>query len=307
MKISLIIPVFNAASTLPILVETLEKVLEVTPEYEIVLINDCSPDDNSSDVCLRLALANVRIKFIDLACNFGEHNAVMAGLNACTGDVAVILDDDFQNPPEEIFKLVDGILGGYDVVFARYEKKEHGHWRNLGSRFNNLVATTLLKKPGDLYLSSFKAINRFVIDEVTRYKGPYPYLDGLILRVTRRYTTVIVEHDPRRAGKSGYTLVKLISLWLRLFTSFSIIPLRLAMVTGFIFAGAGLLAVLLFIAQKLSNPATPAGWTSIMVVLLISSGIQMILIGLVGEYLGRVFLNLNGKPQFVVRRRINCD
>ncbi|WP_457619047.1 glycosyltransferase family 2 protein [Lutibacter sp.] len=303
-KLSVIIPVYNGAKTIEALVENLENELASKFNLELVLVNDGSPSDNSATVCETLTHNKEWIKFIDLSGNFGEHNAVMAGLNYCTGDMAVIIDDDFQNPPSEIIKLVEELNQGYDVVYSYYQKKQHSFLRNLGSKFNDLIANTLIQKPKKLYLSSFKAINRFVINEIIKYKGPYPYIDGLILRFTRNYSTVLVKHNAREEGKSGYTIHKLISLWLNMFTNFSILPLRIATILGFVVAILGLLAAIVFILQKLQNPALPAGWTSIIVTLLMISGVQLFTIGMLGEYLGRLFLKDNGNPQFVVRRII---
>lgn len=185
LKLSIIIPVYNGATTIEELVKQLFDSLAGTYELEVVLVNDCSPDDNSADVCRDLTANRKDLVFLDLARNFGEHNAVMAGLNHCSGDAAVIMDDDFQNPPSDVIKLVDELAKGYDVVYSAYTKKEHHFFRNIGSRFNGWVASMLIGKPRELYLSSHKAINRFLIDEVVKYQGPYPYIDGLIFRITR--------------------------------------------------------------------------------------------------------------------------
>jgi undecaprenyl-phosphate 4-deoxy-4-formamido-L-arabinose transferase len=229
----------------------------------------------------------------------------MAGFNYCTGDAAVVIDDDFQNPPAEIGRLAEKLSEGYDVVFSCYAKKEHGILRNLGSRFNNLVASAMIHKPLGLYLSSFKAVNRFLIDELVKYRGPYPYIDGLILRISRNFATVQVRHNPRVEGRSGYTLGKLVSLWLNMFTNFSIVPLRAAMLLGFLFSAAGFVAAVMFIVEKIRHPQIQAGWASLMTALLIVSGVQLFAIGMVGEYLGRLFLKDAGNPQYVVRRAIN--
>lgn len=213
----------------------------------------------------------------------------MAGLNYCTGDCAVIMDDDFQNPPKEVIRLVDGLREGYDVAFSYYEKKQHHVIRNLGSHFNNLVASALIGKPKDLYLSSFKAISRFVIDEIKKYSGPYPYIDGLILRATRRYTTVQVHHDKRIEGRSGYTFRKLVSLWLNMFTNFSIMPLRIATIVGFFFALISAAVAIVFAIEKLRNPDLPVGWASLIVSVFLIGSVQMFAIGMIGEYVGRLF------------------
>lgn len=221
-RLSVVVPVYNGARTVGPLVERLHEHLASRYELEVVLVNDGSPDDDSADVCRGLALRLPWVRFVDLARNFGEHNAVMAGLNHCSGDAAVIMDDDFQNPPAEVVKLVERLDEGYDVVFSRYEEKKHHPLRNLGSRFNDAVANLVLDKHSDLYLSSFKALNRFLIDEIIRYPGPYPYVDGLILRTTRHYATQTVEHVERQHGRSGYTARKLVRLWLAMFTNFSV-------------------------------------------------------------------------------------
>jgi undecaprenyl-phosphate 4-deoxy-4-formamido-L-arabinose transferase len=202
---------------------------------------------------------------------------------------------------------LEEIANGNDVVFSKYIEKKHHFLRNLGSSFNNLFASILLSKPRDLYLSSFKAINRFVIDELVKYKGPYPYIDGLILRVTQKYVSVTVGHESRTTGKSGYTLNKLISLWLNMFTNFSIIPLRLAVGLGFIFSVIGVLLAFVFIIEKINNPDVPIGWTSLAVSIFLLGSLQLFAIGMIGEYLGRMFLSAGGKPQFVVRSLINCS
>jgi undecaprenyl-phosphate 4-deoxy-4-formamido-L-arabinose transferase len=245
------------------------------------------------------------VKFVNLSRNFGEHNAVMAGLNHCSGDYAVIVDDDFQNPPEEVGKLISEIRRGYDVVFSYYDRKRH-HWlRNLGSRINNAVASVLLGKPYDVYLSSFKAVSRFVIDEIVKYQGPYPYIDGLILRVTRNYSRVLVRHDARREGKSGYTLAKLANLWLNMFTNFSVLPLRLATGAGFLFSLVGLVSAAVFAVEKLRHPELPVGWASLICSLFVIGGVQLFALGMIGEYLGRLFIKMSGQPQFVVREIVD--
>jgi undecaprenyl-phosphate 4-deoxy-4-formamido-L-arabinose transferase len=306
-RVSIIIPVYRGERTVGRLVRELRDGLAERYGLEIVLVNDGSPD-NSAAVCRQLASDVPGVKFVNLSRNFGEHNAVMAGLNHCSGDYVVFVDDDFQNPPEEVGKLIDEIRRGYDVVFSYYERKRH-HWlRNLGSRLNNAVASVLLGKPRDVYLSSFKAVSRFVIDEIVKYQGPYPYIDGLILRVTRNYSRVLVRHDPRREGRSGYTLAKLANLWLNMFTNFSVLPLRVATGAGFFFSLVGLVGAAVFAVEKLRNPDLPVGWASLACSLFVIGGVQLFALGMIGEYLGRLFLKMSGQPQFVVREIVaNSD
>jgi undecaprenyl-phosphate 4-deoxy-4-formamido-L-arabinose transferase len=306
MRVSVVVPVFNSEATLAPLVERLRGALAQRYDLEIVLVNDGSVD-RSGEVCRELASRHRFVRFVDLSRNFGEHNAVMAGLRYASGDCAVIIDDDFQNPPEEVAALVEKLAQGYDVVYSRYETKQHSPFRNLGSFVNNAAATVLLKKDRDLYLSSFKAINRFAIDEITRYEGPYPYVDGLLLRVTRNIATQTVRHDPRAHGRSNYTTVRLLRLWLNMFTNFSILPLRVASIAGLFFSLSGLALAVLFALERLANPDLPAGWASLVVTLLVVSGVQLFALGMIGEYLGRLFLKDNGSPMFVARETINCE
>jgi len=305
-RVSVVVPVFNSAATLVELVDGLREALAERYALEVVLVNDGSAD-GSGAVCRDLAGRHPWVRFVDLARNFGEHNAVMAGLCHASGDCAVVIDDDLQNPPGEVSKLVEKLREGHDVVFARYARKQHSGLRNLGSRFNNAAASLLLHKERGLYLSSFKALNRFLIDEITRYDGPYPYVDGLILRVTRRYATQLVEHRARSQGRSNYTLARLLALWLDMFTNFSILPLRVASFAGLGFSLIGFVLAVAFALERLRNPDLPAGWASIAVILLMVSGVQLFALGVIGEYVGRLFLKDNGSPMFVARETVNCD
>jgi glycosyltransferase involved in cell wall biosynthesis len=300
LRLSIVIPIYRGEHTIGPLVCELHETLAGRYELEIVLVNDGSPD-RSAAACRDLVDRFSCVTFINLSRNYGEHNAVMAGLNHATGQYVVIMDDDFQNPPCEVPKLVEAIRQGYDVVYSRYSVKRHHPLRNLVSRVNDRVAAVLLDKPGDLYLSSFKALSRFVVDEVVKYDGPYPYIDGLVLRVTRNYAQVLVAHEERRDGRSGYTLHKLLSLYFNMFTNFSILPLRLASCAGLLTSVIGLVLAVFFVIDRLSNPDVPAGWASVIVSLFIVGGIQLFALGMIGEYLGRLFLKQNGRPQYVVR------
>jgi glycosyltransferase involved in cell wall biosynthesis len=301
--VSIVIPVYNAEETISKLVE--ELVTELGKEYtlEIVLVNDRS-GDTSEEVCIALFKKYPSIiRFFSLAKNVGEHNAVMAGLNNISGDYAVIMDDDFQNPIQEVRRLIEYTgLTEYDVVYTYYEKKEHSLFRNLGSLFNDRVANIMLGKPKDLYLSSFKIIKRTLVDEIIKYDLPFPYIDGLILRSTENIGKFKVKHDARKTGKSGYTLSKLVSLWLNMFINFSILPLRLATFMGFIFAGLGFLLGILAIVERLVNPNLPQGYTFLFVFIALISGVQLISVGILGEYIGRFFLSHNKQPQYSIKK-----
>lgn len=300
MNLSIVVPVYCGKDTVPNLVEQLSEYLSQLYTFEIVLVDDGSPDD-SAIVCKELATRYPFVKAVCLARNFGEHNAVLAGLNHSIGDAVVIMDDDLQNPPSEVTKLIDELAKGYDVVYSRYEQKRHNWFRNFGSWLNDRVAVVMLKKPKDLYLCSFKAMNRFLTNEVVRFDGPFPYIDGIVLRTTRRIGVVTVEHHARQVGRSGYTLRKLVSLWARMFTSFSILPLRVASVLGLVMSLLGLLGGIAFAVERFRDPTLPAGWASVVVLVTVLSGIQLFSLGMLGEYLGRVFLKVGGTPQFIVR------
>lgn len=301
--LSIIIPVYNSEKTIDRLVEELIKELGPLFRLEIALVNDNSRD-RSEEVCISLfEKYKETVKFYSLSKNVGEHNAVMAGLNKVTGDYIVIMDDDFQNPISAVIKLVNAALGDeYDVVYSFYDEKKHSLFRNLGSWFNNKVATLMLKKPGDLYLSSFKILNKFLVSEIIKYQAPFPYIDGLILRTTDKIGRVKVEHVARQEGRSGYTLKKLVSLWLNMFTNFSILPLRISIFMGLTFAFIGLFLGLKTAIEKFMDPTLPVGFASLFVAISIFGGIQLVMLGMVGEYIGRVFLSLNKKPQYTIRK-----
>jgi len=298
--LSIIVPVYRGASTIGRLVEAVSQ-LKPAGGIEIILVNDGSPDE-SGDVCRRLAeTATVPLTYIEHARNFGEHNAVMTGLRHARGAYVINMDDDLQNPPEEVIRLYDHArLGGWDVVYARYAKKEHEGWRNLGSRFANHVADSLLDKPKGLYLSSFRCMSAMVVREVTKYSGPYPYIDGLIMQVTQRISSIEVAHYARADGVSNYNMRRLVRLWLNLATNFSVLPLRLAIFAGVAMGALGFLLALVVIIEAMFFE-TPSGWASSMMLMLLIAGVQFTILGVMGEYVGRAFLSANGKPQGVVR------
>jgi len=303
-SVSIVIPVYNAEDSIGKLVDELVSELNHQYDLEIVLVNDNS-QDNSEKICIALYERNKDvIKFYSLSKNVGEHNAVMAGLNNFSGEYALIMDDDFQNSISEVIKLISyANKNDYDVVYTYYKKKKHSLFRNLGSWFNDKAANILLRKPKDLYLSSFKIINKYLVNEIIKYDLPFPYIDGLVLRTTDNIGKIEVEHSERMSGQSGYTPKKLVSLWLNMFTNFSILPLRISIFTGFIFAFIGFFLGIQTVIEKLVNPDIPIGYPTVIVVIVIFSGIQLVALGMIGEYLGRLFLSQNKKPQYSIRKK----
>ena len=300
--LSIVIPTYRGARTIGPLVRTLSS-LEVYGGLEIVLVNDGSPDDSDA-VCQALLVgAAAPITYIQHARNFGEHNAVLTGLRYARGSYVITMDDDGQNPPEEVMRLYDHArLGDWDVVYTRYARKEHALWRNIGSRFTNRIADWLLDKPSGLYLSSFRCMSQLIVRGVTQYTGPYPYIDGLVMQLTNRIDSIEVRHDPRLDGRSSYSLRKSFELWLNLATSFSVAPLRFATVIGMAMMLLGVAGAVETIIEALIRPDLPIGWASTMTVILLVAGAQSMILGVIGEYVGRILLSNSGKPQSVVRK-----
>lgn len=305
--LSFVIPCYNSKTTISKVVNEIKQTVENSSfDFEIILVNDSSPD-NTIEVLYELSRNDKRIKIIDLSKNFSQHNALMAGYANSKGDIVISLDDDFQTPANEVFRLIDKLSEGYDVVFAKYEDKRHNAIRNLGSKINDLMARVLINKPKKLYLSSYFVAKRFVINKMLEYKNSYPYISGLVLRTTNKIANVLVNHRDRENGKSNYSFGKLIALWMNGFTAFSIKPLRVATVLGFISAGSGFLYGIYIIIKRLINNTVPLGYSSIMATLIFIGGILMIVLGLIGEYVGRIYISINNSPQYCIREKINFE
>lgn len=305
MKVSFVIPCYRSSQTLPGVVEEIKQSMEQRRDdsYELILVNDCSPDD-TFDTIRRLVSTNRNVIGVNLAKNFGQHAALMAGFHEATGDVVVCLDDDGQTPANEVGKLLQGIEQGSDVVYAKYSNKKHSAFRNFGSRVNELMTRVMLGKPRELYISSYFAARRFVVDDMLRYENCYPYVIGLVLRATKNITNVDVTHREREIGTSGYNMKKLLSLWFNGFTAFSIKPLRIATLIGSFTAICGFCYGIYTVFKKFTNPAVPAGFSAMMSALVFIGGMIMLMLGLIGEYIGRMYISMNRSPQFVVRERI---
>jgi polyisoprenyl-phosphate glycosyltransferase len=308
MELSVIVPVYRSEECLPELARRVqEAVAGRIREYELILVNDGSPDA-SWKVISSLADTYPFVVGVNLRKNVGQDNAIMAGMHQATGDSVVVMDDDLQHDPADIPALCQALRDGCDVAYAAFDSKQQALWKNLGSWFNDRVAVIVLGKPKNVYLSPYKAIRREIVDEIVKYDGPFTYVDGIIFNITSNITQVRATHHPRFAGRSNYSLLRSIRVWLKLATGFSVIPLRIATFIGGVISFCSFVAALFFVIQALVMTRVPEGYPSLIVTLFFLGGIQLMGLGAVGEYVGRIFLTQNRTPQYsvkdVVRHRI---
>ena len=305
-KISFVVPCYRSENTITSVVEEVktEMAAHSDYDYEIVLVNDNSPD-NVWDVIAKLSESDKRIKAIRLLRNFGQHSALMAGYGVCTGDYVVTIDDDGQTPVDQTFILMDKLLEGFDVVYGKYEKRKDNLFRKIGTGINNWMSKTLLGKPKDLHLTSFFVARAKIIKEICNYKNGFPYIWGLVLRTTKSIANATIQHKERIEGESGYTLGKLLNLWMNGFTAFSAKPLRISATVGVISSALGLLGIIYVVVDKIIHPEVAAGFSSLMAVLLLIGGLLLLSMGLIGEYVGRIYMCINATPQYIVRDTIN--
>lgn len=300
--ISYVIPCYRSGETIGKVIEEINSTMDSLSqyEYEIILVNDCSPD-NTFEVITKFCEQQDNILGINLSRNFGQHGALMAGFHYVKGDILVCLDDDGQTPANEVGKLLAKLEEGEDVVYAQYENKKHSPFRNFGSFVNEKMAQYMLGKPKELYLSSYFVARKFVVEEMIRYENAYPYVIGLVLRSTKKIANVSVTHRERVVGNSGYTIGKLLGLWFNGFTAFSVKPLRIATLSGCGFAMLGFLYGIYTIIKRLVVPEVPMGFSSLMSSIVFFGGMTMLMIGMVGEYIGRMYICMNNSPQYVIR------
>ena len=308
--ISFVIPCYRSEKTIEGVCEEIISVVGERPEYdyEIIAVNDSSPD-GVLRVLKRMAENNSRIRVIDLARNFGKHSAMMAGYSCVRGEYVVDLDDDGQCPMDEFWKLADAVVEEeYDFAAAEYETKREALWKQIGSSVNRFMVNLLLEPPKGVRIENFVVYKRFVIDEMLKYQNPYPYVDGLAMRTTHRVKMVTMQERGRADENStGFTFKKSLSLFINGLTAFSVKPLRFATVIGLLFAALGFVFLIVIIIKRFVDPSVPVGYSSLMAVQLFSAGMIMLLLGMIGEYLGRIYISLNRSPQYVIREKINID
>lgn len=308
-ELSVVIPVYGSATILPNLVRRLGGVLVPALRedgFEVILVHDAGPDDAWS-VIRAQAQDHTWLRGVDLRRNAGQHNAIMAGLGLARGRYIVTMDDDLQHDPSDVPRILQALREGADLCYVQFEGRKHALWKRAGSRFNDMVAARLLNKPKGLYLSPFRGFVRELGEEARRYQGPFVYLDGLLVQSTspKRITTLIGQHHARSDGQSGYSLGKSISLWLQMATSFSIVPLRFVSLAGVLASCMAFLLAVVVLWQKLHSPTMAVGWPSLIITILFMGGLQLLALGVIGEYVGRVLLNINNRPQYIVGRTTN--
>lgn len=306
--VSVAIPCYKSARTIGQVVSEIRDTIRSRPDfdYQIVLVNDY-PEDDTFDVIASLCREDEKIIGVNLSRNFGQTTAKMAALPYVKGDVLVYMDDDGQHPADQIFLLVDKVLEGYDLVYARFARKHHSVFKRLTSWLNGKVLEINGSKPRGIVLSSYYAMNRIAIEALQHYKSPFPSMGGYLSHVVQRYANVDMEHRSRIAGSSNYTLKKLLGLWFTGFTNFSTVPLRFASVVGLACAGFGFVTAVAMVIRKILNPRIAAGFTTSIATQLFIGGMVMMLLGFCGEYIGRIYMTVSNMPQYEIRQVIGGE
>lgn len=305
-EISIVVPVYNSEECVIALYEAVEKAFANFSSYELILVNDKS-HDKSWDKIVQVCSKSPKVKGISLRKNFGQDSAILAGLRIASGNYIVIMDDDLQHPPAEIFKLYEECKKGYDVCFALFNEKKQKAWKNIGSWLNGRLSEKLLHKPREIYLSPFKIIKREVVKEMIKFPGSYPYIDATLLTVTSNLAQVEVEHQKRYRGRGNYSLGRSFLVFLNHATNYSIYPLRLVTMAGF---GTAIIAFIIgafYLIQYFCGGHHVEGWITIIILLIFFGGVILLCLGLIGEYVGRTFMSVNNKPQYVIDKVINPD
>lgn len=301
MNISVIIPVYNSEQILCELVRRLQPVLEAEAEkYELVLLNDGS-SDQSWDVICELSATHPWIHGINLMRNYGQHNALLCGIRSAQHEIIVTMDDDLQNPPEEIPKLLKKLDDGYDVVYGTPQKQQHGFWRDMASQVTKLVLKSTMSVQVARNVSAFRAFRSDVRNAFTDFLGPFVSIDVLLTWGTTRFASIPVRHDERQEGASNYTFRKLLTHALNMMTGFSTLPLRLASVVGFGFSLFGFIVLVYVVGRYLIQGSSVPGFPFLAGIISIFSGVQLFSLGIIGEYLARMHYRSMSRPYCVIR------
>lgn len=302
-EISIVIPVYNSHECVAELSRQIKDALKGI-DYEQIMVNDCSKDSSWEEI-QKEAKQNPNLIGINLRKNGGQDSAILTGLNYASGKWIVIMDDDLQHSPYDIPKLYEEAKKGFDVVYANFEAKKQKLWKNMGSWFNGKISEIAIQKPKEIYLSPFKIVSKGVIDEMVKFNNLFPYIDGLIFQVTRNITQIDIEHHERELGQSNYNLIKSIKVFLRMLFGFSTMPLNLASWTGFFSAIAGFGLAIFYFVEFLMGKADVTGWTTIVILILILGGLILVALGIIGKYLGQVYLTVNNQPKFIVKETVH--
>ncbi|MFC1838811.1 glycosyltransferase family 2 protein [Thermodesulfobacteriota bacterium] len=296
-RLSIVVPVYNSSDCLKELAKRIHTTLK--NDYELILINDQSLD-NSWDIICQLVNEYDNLTGINLRINSGQDNAIMAGLRQCNGEYVVIMDDDLQHAPEDIPALYKRCSDGFDICFADFDSKKQKWWKNIGSWLNGKVAELIINKSRQMYLSPYKIMRNEIAKAICAYDGPFPYIDGLILTVTNNVTKIKVEHYNRFSGKSTYSFRRSISVLGKHVTGFSILPLRIASIIGFGAAFIGLCLAIYYVSYYFQHGSVP-GWTTLVFIILLMGGLILMSLGVIGEYIGRIYLKINNRPQYIIK------
>ena len=305
-RVSFIIPCYNSAGTLEGVVDSIVYATEGLCYPEIILSNDGSVD-NTWETIMCLCNKYKNVIGINLARNFGQQSARMAAANMATGDIAIFMDDDGQHDPQYIPQFLKAMNLGYDIVYADFQNVRQPLWRKMGSWIRYYSAKTLEGTPVSLKPSAFFAVRGYLIEGLKKYPSPTPSIFGFLLKSTRNIGTIPVEQHARLDGKSGYTFHKLVSTWLNEMIGFSIIPLRVSSVLGGLSSVVGVITALFILIHRMIDPNMPLGYTSIMAALMFFGGIILMMLGIMGEYIGRLCMTMNRIPQYVIREVVKTD
>lgn len=304
-EISVVIPVYKSEKCIPELTKQISDALKDF-DWELILVNDCSPDNSWTEI-KKVAAENNNITGINLRKNGGQDLAILAGLNHAKGKWIVIMDDDLQHSPYDIPKLYTQAQKGFDVVYADFKQKKQKLWKNLGSWLNGKVSEITLGKPKGIYLSPFKIISSSVVKEMCKLNNLFPYIDGLIFQVTKNITQINIEHHKREYGKSNFTLVKSMQVFFRMMFGFSTFPLNFATYIGFFSSTMGFVLAIYFLAKFLLGLEPLTGWTSLIMVILILGGLILLALGIIGKYIGQMYLTINNSPKYIVKETVGYE